>query len=98
MTTISSTDAAQPAASGMLGRLVRWIALQAKGLAAYSQRRAAIKLLHEMDDRGLRDIGLARCHVEAAVYGVQIRSAGGLDDEHCCSHHHAVARAPHAIP
>ena len=68
MTAISST-AARPAAPGRPGRFVRWIGLWANGLAEYLQRRAAIKALHEMDDRGLRDIGLARCHVEAAVYG-----------------------------
>jgi uncharacterized protein YjiS (DUF1127 family) len=80
MIAISST-AAPPAAPGMLGRFVSWIRLPAKGVATYLQRRAAIKALHEMDDRGLRDIGLARCYVEAAVYGVQIRNSGGFDDD-----------------
>ncbi len=68
MTAISST-ATEPAASGMLGGFVRWLGICANGLAAYLERRAAFKALQEMDDRGLRDIGLGRCQIEDAVYG-----------------------------
>jgi uncharacterized protein YjiS (DUF1127 family) len=68
MTTISST-AAHPAVSGRVGGFVRWIGIWANALAAYLERRAAFKALQEMDDRGLRDIGLARCQIEDAVYG-----------------------------
>jgi uncharacterized protein YjiS (DUF1127 family) len=68
MTAISSTSA-QPAGSGMLGGFIRWIGICASGLAAYLERRAAFKALQEMDDRGLRDIGLGRCQIEDAVYG-----------------------------
>ena len=32
-------------------------------------RREAIKTLSELDDRALRDIGIARCHIEAAAHG-----------------------------
>ncbi|WGR92848.1 DUF1127 domain-containing protein [Bradyrhizobium sp. ISRA435] len=32
-------------------------------------RREAIKALHELDDRSLRDIGIPRCHIEIAVAG-----------------------------
>jgi uncharacterized protein YjiS (DUF1127 family) len=39
-------------------------------LVTYWHRRAAIKTLRELDDRALRDVGLARCHIEAAVRGV----------------------------
>jgi uncharacterized protein YjiS (DUF1127 family) len=38
-------------------------------LGAYWERRAAIKALRQLDDRALRDIGLPRCHIEAAVGG-----------------------------
>jgi len=68
MMTISST-AAQPSASGKPGRLARPIGIWANRLAAYLARRAAIKVLREMDDRELRDIGLNRRQIEAAVYG-----------------------------
>jgi uncharacterized protein YjiS (DUF1127 family) len=68
MTAISSTSA-QPAGSGMLGGFIRWIGVLANGLAAYLERRAATKALHDLDDRGLRDIGIARCQIETAVYG-----------------------------
>lgn len=39
------------------------------GFANYLARRAAIVSLHELDDRALRDIGLHRSQVEAAVRG-----------------------------
>jgi uncharacterized protein YjiS (DUF1127 family) len=39
-------------------------------LATYWVRREAIKTLEQLDERALRDIGLPRCHIEAAVNGV----------------------------
>jgi uncharacterized protein YjiS (DUF1127 family) len=39
------------------------------GIARYFVRRAAIKRLHELDDRALRDIGLVRSQIEPAVDG-----------------------------
>jgi len=75
MTMMSSTAAqpAPPAAWGgfvrarLLGGLLRtW----ANNLATYWVRRQAIKTLGQLDDRELRDIGLPRCHIEAAVNGV----------------------------
>jgi uncharacterized protein YjiS (DUF1127 family) len=42
----------------------------AQGLVTYWARREAIKVLSEMDDRALRDIGIARSQIEAAVHGV----------------------------
>jgi uncharacterized protein YjiS (DUF1127 family) len=60
MMTIEST-AAQPSASGTPGGFVRSI-----GIAAWG-RRATIKTLHELDDRTLRDIGLARDQIETAI-------------------------------
>jgi uncharacterized protein YjiS (DUF1127 family) len=53
----------------MAGVFIRWIGACAHALAVHFDRRAAIKALHELDDRALRDIGLARCHIEAAVGG-----------------------------
>jgi uncharacterized protein YjiS (DUF1127 family) len=38
-------------------------------IAAWWLRREAIKALRKLDDRQLRDIGLARCHIEAAANG-----------------------------
>jgi uncharacterized protein YjiS (DUF1127 family) len=39
------------------------------GIARYFVRRAAIARLRELDDRVLRDIGLERSQIEAAVCG-----------------------------
>ncbi|MEA2819065.1 MAG: hypothetical protein QOJ86_1069 [Bradyrhizobium sp.] len=39
-------------------------------IARYFDRRAALKRLGELNDRELRDIGLTRGEIEAAVYGV----------------------------
>jgi uncharacterized protein YjiS (DUF1127 family) len=71
--TLISSAAGQPASptSGQispagLGRLLGgWVT----GLMTYWARREAIKVLGEMDDRALRDIGIARSQIEAAVGG-----------------------------
>ena len=39
-------------------------------VAADWDRRAAMKALHQLDDRALRDIGLSRCQIESAVHGL----------------------------
>ena len=69
MTMISSA-AGQPASSrppigiaGLLGNI-------ANGVVVYWARREAIKTLRQLDDRALRDIGIARSQIEAAVHGV----------------------------
>jgi uncharacterized protein YjiS (DUF1127 family) len=64
MSLMSST--ARPVTAGSF---FRWIGACAQALAVHFDRRAAIKELHELDDRALRDIGLARCHIEKAVGG-----------------------------
>jgi uncharacterized protein YjiS (DUF1127 family) len=69
MTTIYSTAAAQPATSGALSGLVRLAGDWANGFATYLVRREAIKALRAMNDRELRDIGISRGHIEAAVTG-----------------------------
>jgi uncharacterized protein YjiS (DUF1127 family) len=38
-------------------------------VAGYVIRRTAIATLRELDDRALRDIGIARSQIEAAVHG-----------------------------
>jgi uncharacterized protein YjiS (DUF1127 family) len=76
MTTISQDT--RPTPSRLSGGLIRWIGACAHALAAYWDRRAAIKALEELDDRGLRDIGLARCHIEAAVGGALNPEMGRL--------------------
>ncbi len=68
MTTISQS-APQASVPGLSGGLVRWIGAGALAAAAYWERRAAIRALLERDDRELRDIGLVRSQIEAAVGG-----------------------------
>lgn len=67
MTTIEvPAQTASPTATGGFTRmLVSW----ANGLAAYWVRREAIKALRALSDRELRDIGIARSHIEDAVLG-----------------------------
>jgi uncharacterized protein YjiS (DUF1127 family) len=68
MSTMSPT-ATEPATTGPSAGWIRWIAACAHAYVAYWDRRTAIKALQELDDRALRDIGLARCHIDAAVGG-----------------------------
>lgn len=67
MSTISS-GAVQPSIP-TLGGMIRWAGKGALALATWLERREAIKTLHELDDRALRDIGLHRSYIEAAVTG-----------------------------
>ena len=39
------------------------------GIARHFVRRTAIATLRELDDRALRDIGIVRSQIEAAVHG-----------------------------
>jgi uncharacterized protein YjiS (DUF1127 family) len=60
----------QPAVTVRPGRYVRrFFHAWARDIAHYFARRAALKRLGELNDRELRDIGLSRGQVEAAVYG-----------------------------
>ncbi|WP_454626370.1 DUF1127 domain-containing protein [Bradyrhizobium cenepequi] len=68
MSTLSSA-AGRPAQPGASGAVVRWIGAGAYAVLAYLERRAAIKTLRGLDDRALRDIGISRCQIEAAVGG-----------------------------
>jgi uncharacterized protein YjiS (DUF1127 family) len=68
MTTMSQA-AAQPAMPYATSGFLRWFGAGALWLAAYLDRRAAVKALRQLDDRELRDIGLVRSHIEQAVWG-----------------------------
>jgi uncharacterized protein YjiS (DUF1127 family) len=60
----------QPAATVRPGRYTRRLFhAWARDIAHYFGRRAALQRLDELNDRELRDIGLTRGQVEAAVYG-----------------------------
>ena len=68
MTTMSQA-AAQPAVSLSTGGFFRSLGNWAHAIAAYLDRRAAIKALRQLDDRELRDIGLVRSRIDQAVWG-----------------------------
>ena len=63
------SGAEQPSISNPLSGIVRWFGRWAYALGAYWERRAAIRALLQRDDRELRDIGLLRSEIEAAVRG-----------------------------
>jgi uncharacterized protein YjiS (DUF1127 family) len=68
----------QPAAAVRPSRYVRLLfQAWARDIARYFSRRAALKHLGELNDRELRDIGLSRGEVEAAVYGFITRPDRG---------------------
>jgi uncharacterized protein YjiS (DUF1127 family) len=52
------------------GIVSRLLAGACERIAGYLGRRTAIACLHGIDDRALRDIGLVRSQIEAAVYGL----------------------------
>jgi uncharacterized protein YjiS (DUF1127 family) len=68
----------QPAVTMRPGRYTRRLFhAWARDIANYFARRAALKHLGELNDRELRDIGLSRSQVEAAVYGCITRTDPG---------------------
>ncbi len=77
MTMISSAGT-QPAISIQSDGLIRWIGRGAFALANYLERRTAIRALSERDDRELRDIGLVRSQIEAAVGGAYSPDLGRM--------------------
>ena len=69
MTTISRT-AGQPVMHGAMGGFFRLLGKWVNGIVTYLARRQAIQTLNELDDRALRDIGIERSRIEAAVRGL----------------------------
>ena len=68
----------QPAVTVRPGRYVRRLFHAWAGdIAHYFVRRAGLKRLRECNDRELRDIGLSRGQVEAAVCGFMSRPDPG---------------------
>ena len=59
----------RPAVSRRPGAFSGLIGACCDGIAGYFFRRSAIASLRELDDRELRDIGLVRSQIEAAVCG-----------------------------
>lgn len=57
-----------PAVTKGTGACSRLLSAACERLTGYLDRRTAIACLHDLDDRELRDIGLARSQIEAAVY------------------------------
>jgi uncharacterized protein YjiS (DUF1127 family) len=60
---------ARPAAAKRRITVSRICAACWDAMSGYFVRRTAIVALRELDDRALRDIGLARSQIEAAVHG-----------------------------
>ncbi len=67
--TMMSSAAAPFARSGILGGLLRLLRVWGDAFVTYWVRRDAIKMLRQLDDRTLRDIGISRCQIETAVTG-----------------------------
>jgi uncharacterized protein YjiS (DUF1127 family) len=59
----------RPAITKRRGAFSRLFSASWNGVACYFVHRAAIASLRGLDDRALRNIGLERSQVEAAVYG-----------------------------
>ncbi len=64
-----SRTATEPQSTSPFAAMTHWIGRFPRALMLHWYRRAAVKSLGELDDRALRDIGLQRCHIEAAVRG-----------------------------
>jgi uncharacterized protein YjiS (DUF1127 family) len=60
----------RPAGTNSAGTRLRIFSACWEGIARYFLHRAAIATLGELDDRALKDIGLTRSQIEAAVYGL----------------------------
>jgi uncharacterized protein YjiS (DUF1127 family) len=60
---------ARPAVANRSATIYRSCLACWDALAGYFVRRTAIATLRELDDRALRDIGIARSQIDAAVHG-----------------------------
>jgi uncharacterized protein YjiS (DUF1127 family) len=68
-TSFTSATTVRPATSGVLAKFVRSSVTWLRAVVAEWDRRAAMKALHQLDDRALRDIGISRSEIERAVHG-----------------------------
>jgi uncharacterized protein YjiS (DUF1127 family) len=60
---------ARPAVATATSAFFRLFSAGCDAIVRHFVRRSAIATLHDLDDRALRDIGLARSQIEAAVHG-----------------------------
>ncbi len=67
---VSLSTIGRPAGTKSPGGRLRIANACWQGIARSFARRAAIARLRALDDHALRDIGLARFQIEAAVHGV----------------------------
>jgi len=67
--TAMMSRAIEPEGTSRLRGLAALLCAVAHDLATHLVRREAIRTLHQLDDRALSDIGIARCHIEKAVKG-----------------------------
>lgn len=66
----SLVTVARAATANRPGALFRICLACWDAVSGYVVRRSAIATLRELDDRALRDIGIARSQIEAAVHGL----------------------------
>jgi uncharacterized protein YjiS (DUF1127 family) len=93
---MSATTMIRPAVASRTGAWVRFFTTCLNRIACYFGRRDAVKRLRELDGRALRDIGIARCHIEAAVNGLMAAAELGEDKIVAPSTAFHAAIAPHA--
>jgi uncharacterized protein YjiS (DUF1127 family) len=65
----SLSTSIRPAVAKKPGAFSRLFSDCFSGIVRHFIHRSAIATLHELDDRALRDIGLARSQIEGAVHG-----------------------------
>jgi uncharacterized protein YjiS (DUF1127 family) len=68
------SNIARPAVGRSSGTVTQLLSTCWNAATGHFVSRAAIATLRELDDRALRDIGLDRSDIEAAVYGLIITS------------------------
>src|SRR5882724_7840898 len=69
----------RPAVTRRPGACLRFFRACCEEIARHFVRRAAVATLRELDDHALRDIGLARSQIEAAVHGFMPAPRPGED-------------------
>jgi uncharacterized protein YjiS (DUF1127 family) len=64
---ILTSRSAGPLDRGLLAGSLRWIAAWPLRLMTHWHRRATIRVLRELDDATLRDVGLTRADIDEAA-------------------------------